>query len=48
VVDVEAIRRAADGNHLGTQFVEHLGRDVVGRAMGGIHDDLQTLEREVA
>jgi hypothetical protein len=47
VVDVQAVGRAADGDHLGAQLMEHLGRDLVGRAMGGIHHDLQPLQRQV-
>jgi hypothetical protein len=34
VVDVQAVGRAADAEHLGAQLVEHLGRDVVRRAVG--------------
>ena len=47
VVDVHSIRRAADGDHIGAQFVKHLGRNLVGRAMGCIDHDAQALEREV-
>lgn len=47
VVDVQPVRRAADGDHVGAQLVEHLGRDLVGRAVGGVHHDLQAAQAEV-
>ena len=47
LVDVQAIRRTANRHHVGTQLVEYLGRDLVGRAMCRIHHDAQALERKV-
>ena len=39
VVDVQAIGLTANRNHLGPQFMEDLGGNVVGRAMGRIDHD---------
>ena len=39
VVDVQPIGGAANGNDLGTELAEHFGRDLVGRAVGGVHHD---------
>ena len=47
VVDVQAIGRAADGDHLGTKLMKHHGRDVIGRAMRAVDHNLQALERQV-
>ena len=47
VVDVEAVRGATDGNHFGTQLVEHHGRNVVSGPVCGVHRDLEAFEREV-
>ena len=47
-IDVLAVRAAADRDHVGAEFVEHAGRDVVGRAVGRIDDDLQALQRQLA
>ena len=46
-VDVETIGLAADGDDLGAEFVEHVGRDLVGGAVRGIDDDLQAFQRQV-
>ena len=46
-VDVQAVGRAADGHHFGTQLMEHLGRDLVGGPVGGVHHNLQALEGQV-
>ena len=47
VVDIQTVGAAANGNHLSTQLMKHLGRDVIRRAMCCIDHDLQTFEREV-
>ena len=47
VVDVEAVGRAADALHLGAQLVEHVGRHLVGRAMGRVDHQLQVAQGEV-
>ena len=47
VVDVQAIGCTADGDHLGTQLVEHLGSHLVRGAVRGIHHNFETLQGEV-
>ena len=47
-IDVEAVRRDADGNHLRPQLPQHRGRHLVGRAMGAIDDDAQTIQPHAA
>ena len=47
MVDVEPIGVTANRDHLGTQFVEHLGCDLIRRTMGTIHNNLHALERQV-
>ena len=47
MVDVQAIGCAANLDHLGTQFVEDLGRNMVGRTVSGIHDNTHALQGEV-
>ena len=47
VVDVEAIRLVADGDHLGAELMEHVRRDVVCCAVRAVDDDLQPLEIEL-
>jgi hypothetical protein len=37
----------ADGHHHRAQFVEDVGRHVVGRAMRGVDDDLHAAQRQV-
>ena len=44
VVDVHAVRLRADRNHIGAEFVEHMARDVVGRAVRAVHHDLQSAQ----
>ncbi len=46
-VDVEAVRLDADGNHFRTEFPKRLGRHAIGRAVGAIHHDAQSIERHV-
>ncbi len=43
-VDVEAVGRDRDREHLGAQFPEHGRRDLVGGAMRAIDDDAQPVE----
>ena len=47
-VDVQPVRAAADGDHLGTQLVKNIGCHMVGGAMGGIDHDFQALQRQLA
>jgi len=47
MVDVQAIGRAANVQHICTQLMKHLGSDMVGRAMGRIDHNLQSLERQI-
>ena len=47
-IDIEAVGGAADGDDLGAEFVEDARRDLVGGAVGGIDDDLQSFQRQVA
>ena len=47
VVDVETIGRATDGNHFRTQFMKHLGRDVVRRTVCRINHHFHAFERQV-
>ena len=44
LVDVQAIRRAANGDHMRSQFMEHLGSNLIGRTMRRIDHDLQTAQ----
>jgi hypothetical protein len=47
-VDVEAVGIIADGEDLGAQFIERLGRDLVGGAVGAIDHDAQAREAQLA
>ena len=47
-VDVRAVRAAADRDDLGAELVEHVGRNVIRRAVGCVDDDLQPLQRKFA
>ena len=47
VVDVQPVGRAANGDHVGAEFMKDFGRNLVGRAVGGIHHNLQALEGEL-
>ena len=46
-VDVEAVGRTPDGDHLGAQFMEHVRGHLVGRTVSGIDHQLQAFERQV-
>jgi hypothetical protein len=46
VVDVEAVRLRADGDHLGAEFVEHRRRDVVGGAVRAVDHQLEAAQVE--
>ncbi len=48
LVDVEAVRLDADGDHVGAQFPQRLRHHLVGRAMCAIDDDAQAFEAERA
>ncbi len=48
IVDVETIRAATDGDHLGSQLAEHGRSDVIGGAMTAIHHHLQPFQAQVA
>ena len=47
VVDVEAVGRDAERDHLGAQLPQRLGRDVVGGAVGAIDHDLEPVEPQM-
>ena len=47
-VDVEAVRLDADGDDVGAQLPQRLGRHPVGGAVGAIDDDAQAFERQIA
>ena len=47
-VDVEAVRLDADGDDLGAELPQRLGRDLVGGAVGAIDDDAHAVEVELA
>ena len=47
-VDVEAVGLDADREHLGAEFPQSFGRDLIGGAVGAIDDDAQAFEREIA
>ena len=47
MVDIQAIGLTANGDHLGAQLMEHLGRNVVSGAMRGINHNFQAFERQV-
>ena len=44
IIDVYPIRFVADRDHLGTQLVKDIRRNMVGSPMGTIDDDLQTTQ----
>ena len=44
LVNVLAIRRDAEADHVGPQFPHHLGRGGIGGAVGAVDDDLQPAE----
>ena len=48
LIDVHAVRFVADGNHVGAQFPQRAGRDLVGGAIGAIDHDAQSGEIDVA
>ena len=47
LIDVQSIRGNANWNHGRAHFIEHTGRDVVGRAMGAVHHDFQARQTGV-
>ena len=47
VVDVEAVGRDAERDHLGAQLPQRVGRDVIGGAIGAIDDDLEPVEPQM-
>jgi len=46
-IDVEPIRLVGQRHHLGTQLVEHVGRDVIRRAVGAIDHQLEPAQVEI-
>ena len=48
VVDIHTVGRATDGAHLRAEFAQHGGGDLVGRAVGCIHHQLQAFERQIS
>ena len=46
-VDVDTVGLAANGHHLGAQLMEDIGRNVVGRTVGGVHHHLEATQRHV-
>lgn len=44
VVDVEAVWSVAHGDHFGAEFVEDVGRNVIGGAVGAVDENAQALE----
>ena len=46
-IDVQAVRRAANGYHLGPEFMKHLGRNVVGRAVRAIDHNFQAPKAQI-
>ena len=44
VVDVEAVWSVAHGDHFGAEFVEDVGRNVIGGAVGTVDENAQALE----
>ena len=47
VIDVEAVGRATNGNHLSAEFMKHHRRDLVGRAIRTVHHNFHAFERQV-
>ncbi len=47
-VDVEAVRRNPDRDHLGAKLPQHLRCDAIGGAVGAIEHDPQTAEAQMA
>ena len=47
LVDIQAIGRTPNGNDIGTQFMKHLGCNLIGCAIGSIHHNLHALQGEV-
>ena len=48
VVDVVAVGLTAGGNDLGTEFLKNGRGDAIGRTVGAVDDDTETLEIELA
>jgi hypothetical protein len=40
-IDVEAIRRIADRDHIGAKLMKDIRRNVIGRTVGAVDEDLQ-------
>ena len=47
VVDVEAVGRDAERDHLRAQLPQRLGRDMIGGAIGAIDHDLEAVEPQM-
>ena len=47
VVDVQAVRLVANGDDFGPQLVKNGRGDLVGRAVGGVHHDLQPAQAQI-
>ena len=47
IVDIESVWSAANGHDFCAKLMKYLGRNMVGRTMGGIHHDLHALEGQV-
>lgn len=42
-IDVEAVRRIADRDHIGAKLMKDIRRNVIGRTVGAVDEDLQAL-----
>src|SRR5205807_1806953 len=47
LIDIETVGLDADRDDVGAQLMEHVGRDVVGRAMRAVDDDLHAFQVEL-
>ena len=47
IVDIEAVRLVADGDHLGPQLVQDVRGNVIGRAIGAVDHDPHAAQVEV-
>src|SRR6266513_1920201 len=47
LIDIETVGPDADRDDVGAQLMEHVGRDVVGRAMRAVDDDLHAFQVEL-
>src|ERR1051326_48204 len=48
MIDVRSIRLVAEHPYRCTQFAEDLRSDLIGRAVGAVHDDPEALKIEIA